>query len=157
MKWSKERDDLIAQTKAFVQSVTGRKPQVALEPASVGQVSAREVFVREVSIIPVSVSSAPIENPAVDTVSNAEPVSNPVANAVQIENLVPAEPIERVKQISDQPPAPVQSEVRKEIQTRVAAFQAHQHRFNRERDAYYNSVLAKARSDIKNNPDAPTS
>jgi hypothetical protein len=141
MKWSKERDDLIAQTKAFVQSVTGRRPLVAPEQISIGQVS----------IGPVSVRSAPIENPV------AEPVSNPVANAVQIENIVPAEPIERVKQSSDLPPAPVQSEVRKEIQTRIAAFQAHQHRFNRERDAYYNSVLAKARSDIENGPDVPTS
>jgi hypothetical protein len=141
MKWSKERDDLITQTKAFVQSVTGRRPPVAPEPVSVAQVLVRQVSVR----------SASIENPF------AEPVSNPVANAVQIENLVPAEPIERVKQSSDLPPAPVQSEVRKEIQTRIAAFQAHQHRFNRERDAYYNSVLAKARSDIENGPDAPTS
>jgi hypothetical protein len=146
MKWSKERDDLIAQTKAFVQSVTGRRPLVAPEPVSIGQVS-----VREVSVTPVSVRSAPIENPV------AEPVSNPFANAVQIENIVPAEPIERVKQSSDLPPAPVQSEVRKEIQTRIAAFQAHQHRFNRERDAYYNSVLAKARSEIENGPDTPTS
>jgi hypothetical protein len=151
MKWSKERDDLIAQTKAFVQSVTGRRPLVAPEQISIGQVSIGPVSVREVSVTPVSVRSAPIENPV------AEPVSNPVANAVQIENIVPAEPIQRVKQSSDLPPAPVQSEVRKEIQTRIAAFQAHQHRFNRERDAYYNSVLAKARSDIENGPDTPAS
>jgi hypothetical protein len=136
MKWSKERDDLIAQTKAFVQSVTGRKPQVTPEP---------------VSAQPASVRPVPIENPF------AEPVSTPAANTVPIENLVPAEPIETIKQTSELPPAPAQSDVRKEIQTRVAAFQAHQHRFNRERDAYYNSVLAKARSDIKNGPDAPTS
>jgi hypothetical protein len=137
MKWSKERDDLIAQTKAFVQSVTGRRPQVAPEPVSVRPVQ--------------------IENPFIDPVSNAAPVSNPVASTIPIENLVPAEPIESIGRTSDLPPAPVRSDVRKEIQTRVAAFQAHQHRFNRERDAYYNSVLAKARSDIKNGPDTPTS
>jgi hypothetical protein len=151
MKWSKERDDLIAQTKAFVQSVTGRRPLAAPEPASIGQFSVREVSIGPVSVSEVSVRSTPIENPV------AGPVSNPVANAVQIENLVPAEPIEGAKQSSDLPPAPVQSEVRKEIQTRIAAFQAHQHRFNRERDAYYNAVLAKARSEIENGPDAPTS
>jgi hypothetical protein len=151
MKWSKERDDLIAQTKAFVQSVTGRRPMVAPEQISVRQVSVSEVSVTQVSITPVSVSSAPIENPV------AEPVSNPVANAVQIENLAPAEPIERIEPTSGLPPAPVRSDVRKEIQTRIAAFQAHQHRFNRERDAYYNSVLAKARSDIENGPDTPAS
>jgi len=143
MKWSKERDDLIAQTKAFVQSVTGRKPQVAPEPVSVRPVQ--------------------IENPFAEPVSDAAPVSNPVAATVAVENLVPienpisAKPIERIEQTSDLPPAPVQSDVRKEIQSRVAAFQAHQHRFNRERDAYYNSVLAKARSDIKNGPDTPRS
>jgi hypothetical protein len=149
MKWSKERDDLIAQTKAFVQSVTGRKPQVAPEPVSVRPVQIESPF------------ADPVSN--ADAVSNAEPVSNPVANTDPIENLVPvenlvqAEPIERIERTSDLPSAPVRSDVRKEIQTRVAAFQAHQHRFNRERDAYYNSVLAKARSDIKNGPDTPTS
>jgi hypothetical protein len=40
----------------------------------------------------------------------------------------------------------VQSDIRKEIQSRVAAFQAHQHRFAREREAFFNSVLTKARS-----------
>jgi hypothetical protein len=47
MKWSKERDDLIAQTKAFVQSVTGRRPLVAPEQISIGQVSIGPVSVRK--------------------------------------------------------------------------------------------------------------
>ena len=130
MKWAKERDDLIAQTKAFVQSVSGRKPQAAPEP------------VRPVP--------APIENPF------AELVSKPAANA-PIENFAPAEPVAKVEKASDLPPAPAQGDVRKEIQTRVAAFQAHQHRFHREREAYFNSVLTKARSALEKDPDAPTS
>lgn len=130
MKWSKEREDLIAQTKAFVQSVSGRKPQVAPEP--------------------VSVRPVPIENPF------AEPVSKPAPNA-PIENFVSVEPVARLEKASDLPPAPAQSDVRREIQTRIAAFQAHQHRFHREREAYFNSVLTKARSAIENDPDAPTS
>jgi len=136
MKWLKERDDLIAQTKAFVQSVSGRKPQVAPAPVSVG---------------PVSVRPVPIENPF------AELVSDPAANAAPIENFASVEPIAKVEKTSDLPPAPAQSEVRREIQTRIAAFQAHQHRFHREREAYFNSVLTKARSAIENGPDAPTS
>jgi hypothetical protein len=115
MKWQKERDDLIAQTKAFVQSVTGRTPQAVLSP----------VFNKP----------APIEQ-------------------VVAANSTEAKPIEQ-----DLPPpkAPAPGDVRKEIQTRVAAFQAHQHRFHRERDAYFNSVLTKARSAIEDGPDIPSS
>jgi hypothetical protein len=145
MKWSKERDDLIAQTKAFVQSVSGRKPQVAPEPVSV-----RPVSVTPVSVKPVSVKPVPVENPF------AELGSKPAPNA-PIENFVSVEPVAKVEKASDLPPVPAQSDIRSEIQTRIAAFQAHQHRFHREREAYFNSVLTKARSAFENDPDAPTS
>jgi hypothetical protein len=137
MTWSKMRDDLIAQTKAFVQSVNGGKQQLTPQPASVG--------------------ATPIEVPF------AELVSDFVANTAPSEASVAAEPIERAEQTDDlpSPPAlsprpPALSEVRREIQTRVAAFQAHQHRFHREREAYFHSVLTKVRSDIEKGPDAPT-
>jgi hypothetical protein len=48
-----------------------------------------------------------------------------------------------------------QNDVRKEIQSRVAAFQAHQHRFQREREDYFKSVLSKVRSAIENGPETP--
>jgi hypothetical protein len=134
MKWSKERDNLIAQTKAFVQSVSGRKPQVAPD---------------SVSVRPAPVRPPPIENPF------EELVSKPVANA-PIENFASVEPVAKIEETRN-PPAPAQSDIRSEIQTRIAAFQAHQHRFHREREAYFNSVLTKARSAIENGPDAPTS
>ena len=138
MKWQKERDDLIAQTKAFVQSVTGRTPQAVLGP----------IFNK----------SAATENPF------AAPAPDPVSPPpLPLEPIVAAKPadarsIEQVLPI-DLPPvkASAQGDVRKEIQTRVAAFQAHQHRFHRERDAYYNSVLSKARSAIEDGSDAPSS
>jgi hypothetical protein len=144
MKWQKERDDLIAQTKAFVQSVTGRTPQAVLSPVFGG--------------------AAPIENPSVAPVP--PPLSPP---PLPIEPVVttdtrPAETaafetksIETNSIEQDSPPArtPTPGDVRKEIQSRVAAFQAHQHRFHRERDAYFNSVLTKARSAIKDGPDTP--
>jgi hypothetical protein len=135
MTWSKMRDDLIAQTKAFVQSVNGAKQPLTPEP--------------------VPVRTVPIEDPF------AEPVSEPVANTTPSETSVAAELIERAEQANDLPPAPsprpaTLSEVRREIQTRVAAFQAHQHRFHREREAYFNAVLTKVRSDIEKGPDAPT-
>ena len=53
-------------------------------------------------------------------------------------------------------PSPVpRSGVREEIQGRVAAFQAHQRLFNRERDEYFKSVLTKARASIESQPKAP--
>ena len=130
MTWSKMRDDLIAQTKAFVQSVNGGKQPLTPQPAPV--------------------RAAPIEDPF------AGLVSEPVANTVPSEKSVAAAPIERVEQTGSLPSPPALSEVRREIQTRVAAFQAHQHRFHREREAYFNSVLTKVRSDIEKGPDAPT-
>jgi hypothetical protein len=129
MTWSKMRDDLIAQTKAFVESVNGGKQPLTPQP--------------------IPVRAAPIEDPFAGLLSDS------IANTVQSEKPVAAEPIERVEQTGDLPP-PALSEVRREIQTRVAAFQAHQHRFHREREAYFNSVLTKVRSDIEKGPDAPT-
>ena len=155
MKWQKERDDLIAQTKAFVQSVTGRTPQAVLSP----------VFGK----------AAPIENPSVAPVSAPlsppplpiEPVVTTEAKSVEAKSTEikptdprPAEtaPIETKPIVQGLPStnAPTPGDVRKEIETRVAAFQAHQHRFHRERDAYFNSVLTKARSTIKDGPDTPS-
>ena len=65
MTWLKMRDDLIAQTKAFVQSVNGGKQQLTPQPAPVRAV--------------------PIEDPF------AELVSDSVANTVRSEKSVAAE------------------------------------------------------------------
>jgi hypothetical protein len=131
MKWTKERDDLIAQTRAFVQSVTGRMPEIAAAPLPVEPVRT--------------------ENPVF--------AAHPGAN----EPHVLFEPIEKVERTSVPPAIEVlpgrvlpQSDVRKEIENRVAAFQAHQHRFHREREAYFKSVLTRMRSAIENRPDAPS-
>jgi hypothetical protein len=135
MKWAKERDDLIAQTKAFVQSVTGRRPENAVVPTS-AELKRTEAPRTEYS------GFAPRPVPAEPSVSS--------------------EPIEKLEQtrvpVLEVPPARVlpQSEVRKEIENRVAAFQAHQHRFHREREAYFKSVLTKVRSAIENGPDTPS-
>jgi hypothetical protein len=102
MKWKIERDLLIAQTMAFVQSVTGKT-----------EVGGREVEGRVESI--------------------------PLAEPNEMERPVEAAAIAR--------PSPVRhSELREEIRGRVAAFRAHQELFNRDRDEYCNSVLAKVRA-----------
>lgn len=127
MKWMKERDLLIAQTRAFVQSVTGRRPDIA------GQ--------------PVSVELSRTENPAMATrPSSAEPSTS--VDPVERRDLSPPE----ISTILVLP----QGDVRNEIQSRVAAFQAHQHRFHREREAYFKSVLTKARAEIENGSQTPS-
>ncbi len=119
MKWIKERDLLIAQTMAFVQSVAGKKP--AAEARDVPQ----EVLFQS----PLSTSTP------VDETSGVE---RP-AEALQIKPLqIKSAPIAR--------PSPVLSDVRQEICGRVAAFRAHQELFHRERDKYYNSVLTRFRT-----------
>ena len=135
MKWIKERDDLIAQTKAFVQSVTGRRPEVAAQPLPV------EPLRTEYPVF----------------------TANPLSTAAPSEPPVLFEPTEKGER-TDLPPmleVPAarilpQSDVRNEIQNRVAAFQAHQHRFHREREAYFKSVLSKVRAAIESGPGAPS-
>ncbi len=112
MNWSTERDALIVETMAFVQSVTGKQPDGTAEA---------------VSVRPVSVATA--------TVDDSAPSDTQVEQAAEL------------------PPVTVQ--IRKELQTRIAAFQAHQHRFQREREAYFNSVLTKARSNVEAEPKVP--
>jgi hypothetical protein len=124
MKWIKERDLLIAQTMAFVQSVAGKKP--AAEARDVPQ----EVLFQS----PLSKSTP------VDEISGVErPAEALQIAAFQIEpSQIESAPIDR--------PSPVLSDVRQEIRGRVAAFRAHQELFHRERDKYYNSVLTRFRT-----------
>jgi hypothetical protein len=111
MKWTKERDLLIAQTMAFVQSITGKKPETETR------------------------AEARIEFTPVDEIEKAE-------RPVEIVPVPRPSPLPR-------------SEIREEIQGRVAAFRAHQQLFHRERDAYFNSVLTKVRTSIGSQPKAP--
>jgi hypothetical protein len=164
MKWQKERDDLIAQTKAFVQSVTRRTPQAVLGPVFNKTVPAENPFVAAVPD-PVSPPPFPIEPAAKFAeaklteakLTDAKPTDAKPEEA-KSEEATPGEtePVEGMMDLSPLK-APAQSDVRKEIQSRVAAFQAHQHRFHRERDAYFNSVLTKARSAIDDGPEVPSS
>lgn len=107
MTWVNERDLLIAQTMAFVKSVTETKPE----------------------------SEARIELTTMDEIHGVE---RPVA-------VVPTSHALRLPK----------NEVRDEIQGRVAAFRAHQQLFQRERDDYFNSVLAKARARTSSQPKVP--
>ncbi len=102
MKWVMERDLLIAQTMAFVQAVTGKKPEADVQ---------------------------------------VEPPPPPVAGFEQL-----VSPVEVVETPRKLPVA--RSPIREEIEGRVAAFRAHQQRFDRERDKHFNSVLTGIRAAI---------
>ena len=129
MNWMKERDLLIAQTRAFVQSVTGKTATA----------EAREVL-REVRI----------ESTAVDEIAEVgRPVETGGIENMQIENM-------QIETVQISRPSPVRlGEVREEIRGRVAAFRAHQELFHRERDEYCNSVLTKLRATTGHAPTAP--
>jgi len=107
MKLKTDRDLLIAQTLAFVQSVTAEATE---------------------------------DESRLDPFPTDEPVK--------------AEPPARTVAVAPPASAP-NTDVREEIRRRVAAFRAHQELFKRDRDEYFKSVLAKARSAAERNSGAP--
>jgi hypothetical protein len=122
MKWAKERDSLIAQTRAFVNSVITWKTEATPSSGPIQPVAIENTFAAASSVPVETVSEAEATEP-----SEAAPTTElPSAGNPSVHDMM-------------------QNDIRKEIQGRVAAFQAHQHRFARERDAHFRSVLAKAR------------
>ena len=129
MKWIKERDLFIAQTMAFVQSVTGKKP------AAEARVAPRDVLFQSPQV-----QSSLAQSAALDEIA-AEPAETFKAEAVQAQ----AGTL-KIETAQSTLSSPAISDVRQEIRGRVAAFRAHQELFHRERDAYYNSVLTRVRA-----------
>jgi hypothetical protein len=121
MGWKEERDLLIAQTMAFVQSVTGKLPDAQLD------VDAKPV----VAAAP-AVEGAPVEAAKIHM---AETVRRP-----------PAAPPKDIQAGIQIPRTVVSSDFRTEIQARVADFRAHQQRFTREREEYVRTTLTKLRT-----------
>ena len=131
MSWKRDRDSLIAQTMAFVQSVTGRKDdsgRIGAEPTS--------------APVDLAVMEALKEEPVPKA---TRPALEPVRVAAPPPPLppVPAASITR----SD-----VQGEMANEIRARIASFRAHQERFNREREEYFSQTLARLRDSLKDAP-----
>ena len=124
MSWKKERDLLIAQTMAFVQSVTGKQPDA--EP--------------DVDVKPILETAPAVEAALVEAAKmRAEEIVSP-----------PATPAKDVQVSIQMPRTIVASDFRAEIQARVANFRAHQQRFNREREEYFSATLTKLRTAIEN-------
>ena len=120
MKWIRERDALIAQTLAFVQSVTGKKDD--LHPPEV----------------PTAASAVWVETVAVETVAVE-------TFTVEIEPPPAAPPPPPVMVAS----ARTSGDFRSEMQARIANFRKHQERFEREREEYCAATLTKLRAAIR--------
>jgi hypothetical protein len=149
MDWKKERDELIAQTLAFVQSVNAQlpeaaqwelgKPELGLFPAFQPPPARLEP---EVSALPLNVEPEPPVRPnALAPGRPQSPQPGPVPS------LAPS-PVP-----SASAPAPsIHSEVEQEFRTRVASFRAHQERFNRERAEYFDATIARLRATLQGVP-----
>ena len=170
MKWMKERDLLIAQTMAFVQSVTGKSPDAEKMPEAGKTVAASADLI---SVAPLSVDRFAVERfepaspaalalpdialpllqtPPAGRVSTVTPA--PVAE-VQART-VPAPIIEASPEAPREIPSPIsfsrpdlREDFQSEIRARVASFRAHQERFNREREAYCAATMAKVHAVLK--------
>ena len=129
MKWIRERDALIAQTMAFIQSVTGKKD--GLHPP-VPEASAFAMTTEFVAVRTVAVEAEP---------PPAAPPQPP-----------PPQPVQIAVQAPVQLAPPRASDFRSEMQDRIASFRKHQERFEREREEYCAATLSKVRAAIREVP-----
>lgn len=147
MKWMRERDLLIAQTMAFVQSVTGKKPE------------AEKTVATSVTITSVETSQT------ADTAARLPDIEALMAEALAAE-LPKQTSRETPRDASREAPRPVQTIARaelrsgfqseiSEIKARVANFRAHQERFNQEREAYCSATMAKVHAALREAPASP--
>jgi hypothetical protein len=122
MKWIRERDALIAQTLAFVQSVTGKKDD--LHPPEV-PAAAPAIWVETVAVKTVSVERFTVE---IEPPPAAAPPPSPSVMVA---------------------PPRTSGDFRTEMQARIANFRKHQERFEREREEYCAATLTRLRAAIR--------
>ena len=155
MKWMRERDLLIAQTMAFVQSVTGKTPEAE-------KTVAEKTVTTSVALLSVETSEA-IRS---ETIRAATPL--PAIEALLAETRPAAQaPIDVPRDVSREEmpreisrPAPLarpdlREDFQSEIRARVANFRAHQERFNREREAFCSATMAKVHAALKESEQPP--
>jgi hypothetical protein len=145
MKWMKERDLLIAQTMAFVQSVTGKPPEAEKTP------EAAKTVATSVALLSIETSETTRAAAALADIVSLLAETPPATQAPrEVSRDVSREEIPR--EISR--PAPLahldlREDFQSEIRARVANFRAHQERFNREREAYCSATMAKVHASLK--------
>ncbi|WP_441236905.1 hypothetical protein [Bradyrhizobium sp. 930_D9_N1_4] len=140
MKWISERDALIAQTMAFVQSVTGKKgslhppePPMAAPDVPVNIVTVETSKVEALKVEALKVETLVVETLAVETFTVE--IDPPQA-------VLPPPPVK----IS---PPRTSGDFRSEMQGRIANFRKHQERFEREREEYCAATLTRLRAAIR--------
>src|SRR6478672_1361622 len=121
MKWMKERDLLIAQTMAFVQSVTGKKPDALMFAGAPEATKATTTttavvdiatMVNETTVISEPAKSEPPKSePSKSEPSRFEPVKAAPPNSAPL-NSAPSGPIQVLRA---EPPVDVQSEIKARI------------------------------------------
>jgi hypothetical protein len=127
MEWIRERDLLIAQTLAFVQSVSDRERDDKRRDA------------RKLDAWKLDAWKLDAWKPG------AEPDRRPRVEAAPVDAIKFVEPPASTP-FNIQAPRPIVSgDVRAEIQNRVASFRANQQRFHREREAYCRATIARMR------------
>ena len=141
MKWMKERDLLIAQTMAFVQSVTGKTPEAEKTvAASVALLSVETFETTRTAAVP------DIESLLAETLPAAQAPRDLSGNVSDVSR-------EEMPREISRPAAPARLDLREdfraEIRARVANFRAHQERFNREREAYCSATMAKVHAALR--------
>ncbi|NLS70389.1 MULTISPECIES: hypothetical protein [Bradyrhizobium] len=173
MKWMKERDLLIAQTMAFVQSVKGKlpdaelpapAPRTAAAPAAQPAATPPAATPAPAAALPIAAEQALAE--AVATLSvkaevRAAVVPPPLPAPTVIEGLPPA-PSPLAVTVVEVPPQPAQlphfarldisGDFGSEVRERVANFRAQQQRFLKEREEYCTTTMAKVRAAIDELP-----
>jgi hypothetical protein len=131
----RERDLLIAQTMAFVQSVTGKTPE------------AEKTITASVALLSVETSQT---TRAAAALPDIEALLAETPPATQAPINVSREEVPR--EIS-RPAPPARLDLREdfqaEIRARVANFRAHQERFSREREAYCSATMAKVHASLR--------
>jgi hypothetical protein len=165
MKWMKERDLLIAQTMAFVQSVTGKAPDTGngfVPPAAPPPLTVFAPARRDPVTLADGASAAVHEKPVLPSppVVTAK-AATPVPAQVQPSSLAAPAPVSPPRlDIAAEALAPAPSwsllprpdlreDFQSEIRARVASFRAHQERFTREREAYCAATMAKVHAVLK--------
>ena len=143
MKWIEERDALIAQSKAFVEAVTRRSAAASVQAAAVVPSSAPPA-----PAAPVTRSSLPA-SPAAPVTRTSAPraPARPAPATATSETISPLPTLAPLERKFDQ------VSMTSEIRSRIAAFRAHQERFNRERHEYFNATLARLRAEINELPE----
>lgn len=142
MKWMRERDLLIAQTMAFVQSVTGKKPEAEKTVAASATVTSFETIDTTTAM------------PGIEALM-AEALDLPKAASRETSGDAPKQTTRVVQTIARADlRSGFQSEI-SEIKARVANFRAHQQRFNEEREAYCSATMAKVHATLREMPASP--